>query len=312
MQSGWSLCAASCSVRWLPQPQCIAGLRFWNIPVAHLFPANAQRATERIVTASRPQTAPASVENSVESQLADKDSESAPSDRPREAVVPPPLSDARPNRSTPATQRSGQISSADLLILAGTYAMGMWALGSMLLLARLATGLAQVRGLRKRVLPLEPPLRASVEGAVRSALNLERLPPIVVSDRVSQPVAAGLIRPLVILPTALPKRLEDRSLAQVLTHECAHIVRHDQCVGLLQRIAAIAFWPNPLVHLLNRALARAREEVCDNFVIRGNDPSGYAPNVCSTWLNRNGCYRRERQWPVFTIRGGDWSIASWA
>ena len=53
-------------------------------------------------------------------------------------------------------------------------------------------------------------------------------------------------------------------------------MRWDPLIALLQRIAGVVYWPHPLVHVLNVQLARSREEVCDNFVLRGGDPCGYA------------------------------------
>jgi len=59
-------------------------------------------------------------------------------------------------------------------------------------------------------------------------------------------------------------------------HECAHVVRGDHLVGLLQRIARMLFWPHPLVHTMSRQLARAREEICDNVVLAHGDRRRYA------------------------------------
>ena len=65
----------------------------------------------------------------------------------------------------------------------------------------------------------------------------------------------------------------------MLIHECAHVARRDHLVGLLQRLTAVLFWPHPLVHVLNRRLAQAREELCDNFVLRGGLATGYAKTL---------------------------------
>ena len=90
------------------------------------------------------------------------------------------------------------------------------------------------------------------------------------------PVTAGVFRPAVVLPRGLADRLDPAGLRDVLVHEVAHAVRRDGLVGLLQRVAALAFWPHPLVHRLNRRLSRAREEACDDVVLGLGDPARYA------------------------------------
>ena len=62
-------------------------------------------------------------------------------------------------------------------------------------------------------------------------------------------------------------------------HECAHVLRRDVLVALIQRITVIGFWPHPLVWLLDRGLSRAREEVCDNYVLRDSDGASYAETL---------------------------------
>jgi galactose mutarotase-like enzyme len=73
---------------------------------------------------------------------------------------------------------------------------------------------------------------------------------------------------MVVLPQALAATLTAPELRDVLIHECAHVLRRDTLVGVLPRLAAALYWPHPLVHHMNSQLARAREEVCDNFVLR--------------------------------------------
>ena len=116
---------------------------------------------------------------------------------------------------------------------------------------------------------------------VASALgvSVDRLPAIGVSDRTSQPLTVGVIRPSILIPEGLAASLSADALRDVLIHECAHALRRDTLVGLLQRLAAILCWPNPLVHLMNRALESAREELCDNYVLRTSTPADYAASL---------------------------------
>jgi hypothetical protein len=56
-------------------------------------------------------------------------------------------------------------------------------------------------------------------------------------------------------------------------------VRRDSWVRLLQRLAGVLFWVHPLVHLLNRRLDHAREEVCDNHVLAHAQAAEYAETL---------------------------------
>ena len=151
-----------------------------------------------------------------------------------------------------------------------------WGLGVVLGLGRFALGWFRLGALRKSLQPFEPGERNDVLDKVRLALNVIELPPIATSNQVSSPVAIGFPTSIVVFPQDLADKLTPRELRDILIHECAHVLRRDILVGLLQRLAAIVYWPHPLVHSMNAQLSRAREEVCDNYVLRGGDPCGYA------------------------------------
>ena len=102
------------------------------------------------------------------------------------------------------------------------------------------------------------------------------LPPVFTSAAIEGPVVVGLLHPRVILPDGLAESLASDPLRDILIHECAHIIRRDAWVGLLQRVAGAFFWPHPLVRYANGQLTRAREEVCDNHVLRCGNRHDYA------------------------------------
>jgi beta-lactamase regulating signal transducer with metallopeptidase domain len=151
-----------------------------------------------------------------------------------------------------------------------------WAVGSAFLLLRLLHGCRLLARLRRAARPLDARRYAGVLDSIASLLRITTLPPIRTSPLVHGPAAGGVLWPCVLLPERLRNSLDDRQLRDVLIHECAHLLRRDPLVGLLQRLAEALFWPHPLVHYLNRRLARAREEVCDDYVLQAGDARAYA------------------------------------
>ena len=74
----------------------------------------------------------------------------------------------------------------------------------------------------------------------------------------------------------MPNHLSRQELQSVLIHELAHLVRGDQMVLWLQQFVQCLYWLHPLVWIFNRQLARAREEVCDNYVLNQTDAPSYS------------------------------------
>jgi beta-lactamase regulating signal transducer with metallopeptidase domain len=171
------------------------------------------------------------------------------------------------NSIAKATPAQLKISVVDLLLI-------IWASGCVLLFLRLVRGLLACSRLIRGTTPFDT----------------ERLYdcPIRISDKIAGPMCVGVFRPTVLLPAALLDELNPSQLRQVLDHECAHVRAHDHLIVLLQRFVAVVWWFHPLVHLVNRALDRAREERCDNHVLaRGHDRIEYARTLLriADWMS---------------------------
>ena len=91
------------------------------------------------------------------------------------------------------------------------------------------------------------------------------------------PLSIGLFRPLVVVPTSIRGLLTDVQFRGMLLHEFAHIARRDHLIGLLQRLAMIVFWWNPLVHRVSERISSIREQICDDLATsRIESPDSYA------------------------------------
>ena len=195
--------------------------------------------------------------------------------------------------------------------------LGMvWALGCLLLAARLVVGHARARRLvgESRAVDDGEALGAlaelCAEAAVRREVGLR------VSSLVGAPVLYGVRRPTILLPEdwvetrqetrrqgaqgSCPTEMsrvdggqETRScptvgvmsgddLRALLAHEVAHVRRGDCLANLLQRIVEIPAFFHPGVWLASRGITLAREELADGWALaRGVEASSYARSLAA-------------------------------
>lgn len=139
-----------------------------------------------------------------------------------------------------------------------TIVLAVWITGTMILLLRLL-----LNGIR---------LRAVVKKAEGRA-------PILTSSRVPGPLAAGLLRSVILLPDSARDWTRARRRA-VLAHEAAHIRRRDPAILLAAHVATAVYWFHPLCWLAAARLRAESERACDDAALRtGLLPSGYATDL---------------------------------
>ncbi len=139
-----------------------------------------------------------------------------------------------------------------------TIVLAVWITGTMILLLRLLLNAIRLRAV------------------VRTA---EGRAPILTSSRVPGPLAAGLLRPIILLPESAGTWTRARRRA-VLAHEAAHIRRRDPAILLAAHIATAIYWFHPLCWLAAARLRAESERACDDAALRtGLLPSGYATDL---------------------------------
>lgn len=86
------------------------------------------------------------------------------------------------------------------------------------------------------------------------------------SDRISVPMAIGVFRPRILLPSRMDLN-DQQTLSYVLTHEFFHIYRLDALWKLLALCALCIHWFNPMAWVMVYFLNRDLEITCDEMVL---------------------------------------------
>jgi len=87
------------------------------------------------------------------------------------------------------------------------------------------------------------------------------------SNNTSSPAVCGLVRPTILVPTALCEKLSPDRIRAVLIHELVHIKRGDLWVNFVQTFLQIIYFYNPFVWLANAIVRRIREQAVDETVL---------------------------------------------
>jgi TonB family protein len=163
--------------------------------------------------------------------------------------------------------------------LAGA-ALLAWVLGFSFTLLRLLTGLARLAWVSAHAKPLFD------DDWMRSVLELSMFHKIARPVRLLQcrcptamPLTWGIFHPVIVLPSSAAQWPEDRR-CMVLSHELAHIARHDWFLQICAELARAIYWFHPLVWLAAARLRQESERASDDAVLRsGIAPSNYASQL---------------------------------
>lgn len=148
-------------------------------------------------------------------------------------------------------------------------ALSLYAGGALLVAARFGFGWRKAARIARHALP------ADVRRDLRPFGVAEQVA-ICESAAIVTPVTIGALAPVILLPLAW-RRWSDEQLRAVLAHEMAHVRRHDPLVNLLAHANRCLFWFHPAAWWLQRALAAAAEQSCDEAAVRVvGAPDAYA------------------------------------
>ncbi|MBP7050154.1 MAG: M56 family metallopeptidase [Phycisphaerae bacterium] len=142
----------------------------------------------------------------------------------------------------------------------------LWSVGVLVFAAMVVQRLFYVRRLITHAEPTQGDV-PDVLDECRRRMHIRRNVRLRLSPIVFSPAVCGLLRPTILMPTALLERLSPESLRAVLIHELAHVKRGDLWVNSLQTVLQVVYFYNPLVWLANAIVRRAREQAVDEMVL---------------------------------------------
>lgn len=146
------------------------------------------------------------------------------------------------------------------------YLLALWLAGVCTLGLRLAGGFVGAWRVSQRRLPLPLALAGRVE-QLGKRLRIDALPRVFLSRHVSEALAVGFWRPVVLVPTAWVTEMPLEVLEAVIAHELAHLRRFDLWVNLLQRVVETLFFYHPAVWWVSQQLRQEREMCCDELAV---------------------------------------------
>src|SRR6266540_2862959 len=155
----------------------------------------------------------------------------------------------------------------------------MWLTGACAILARLALGLIAVQWMSRRTERVTDAPWLAQARALALALGISPRILFLRSGRAAMPMAWGIFRPAVLMPSDADHWPAER-LRIVLLHELAHVKRRDCLTHVLAQIACAAYWFNPLAWIAARHIRTERERACDDLVLAcGTRGADYADQL---------------------------------
>jgi beta-lactamase regulating signal transducer with metallopeptidase domain len=155
----------------------------------------------------------------------------------------------------------------------------IWMTGIVILCLRYLIGWISLARIKKRAEPVADVVLRLAAIRIARSMGLNRRVRLVWGASKDMPMTWGWIRPTILIPDDA-REWEMDKIQVVLTHELAHVKRHDCLVQVLVFIVSALYWFNPLVWIAAAQSRREREMACDDYVIRhGTEGETYADHL---------------------------------
>jgi len=156
----------------------------------------------------------------------------------------------------------------------------LYVFGVALMFIKLGIGVRVSRCLRSGSVAMNDPTILSRMAEQGKKLSVRIMPVIAYCEHTAVPIVVGLLRPMILVPAAMVNGLTIEQLESVLTHELAHLRRHDHLMIVVQRVLEAILYFHPVTWYLSHRIHDERETSCDDLVLAvGGDRLQYAQSL---------------------------------
>ncbi|MBX9787752.1 MAG: hypothetical protein K2Y37_02460 [Pirellulales bacterium] len=276
---------------WLPGSAWLSIA--WNVGWSEHREPPEQRADEGGLTTATAVSAPSSL------SPVDGDLPELAERQETSATVDSHSWESRLDALAPANSDRGAL---DLQILGVALAL-VYGIGVVVCVVRWLAGVVLVTRLRASATAAPPALEQVLKLVVGGEMRLVGL---MASDRISQPIACGVLRPTILWPRGWYE-LDADTARGALAHECAHIAHADLFWLQLQALAQSLYWPHPAIWWLGRRLRLNQDLLADSAAARcftsredyaailvqlAQKALGAPPAMAAAWLGSVSTVRR--------------------
>jgi uncharacterized protein (TIGR03435 family) len=145
--------------------------------------------------------------------------------------------------------------------------VAIWLTGAIALWIRLIGGWIVAARIRSKLVRPAPPEWQQSLTRLKGRVGVTRPVRLLISALVQAPAVVGWLRPVVLVPIGALAGLPSEQVEALLTHELAHIRRHDYLVNILQSIAEALLFYHPAVWWVSGHIRTERELCCDDIAV---------------------------------------------
>ena len=142
-----------------------------------------------------------------------------------------------------------------------------WSLGVLFMSIRFARQWMWTRRLKTTSVSRPAPEWEDLFLSLRRELGIKEAVRFLQSTLVETPMLVGWIAPVVLVPVSTFTALTPDQLRLILSHELAHIRRHDHILNLVQCIIESILFFHPFTWWISREIRLEREHCCDDLSI---------------------------------------------